>query len=469
MKIRIIVLSLLCTACSMAPKYQQPEMPVADQFNSEQSAEYQAIAWQDFVLDAQLESLIQQALENNRDLRIAALNVQKLQAQYRIQKSEQWPNLGVNGAAQHQHLPDHMTTAPNGTSHTYQMNLGLAAYELDLFGRVNSLSRAALQQYIASEEAQRSVQISLIAELSNRYIEYMAAVTELDLLRQDTDSSEELYRLIQRRVENGIDNPAAEAQARALLQTVRIRLLQKEQSVVELFNSIQLLAGGAVTLEKPDMTKAVVLQAIPAGLPADLLQNRPDIREAEAQLKAANANIGAARANFFPRISLTANAGVASTSLSELFESGSEAWLFTPQIYLPIFHAGANKANLKKAQIERDIAVANYDKRIQTAFKEVADQLHLHTQLQGQRAASDEQLDAVKTVYDLTEKRYRQGVESHFNVIQAYRDVLDIQQQNIDLNRQLLASRINLYKVLGGGWQGEQPLQQDQSSAQENQ
>jgi multidrug efflux system outer membrane protein len=449
------------TACSLAPDYEQPAMPVADNYQTaattaegaEQSSDqtYQSIAWQDFISDPQLSQLISEALSNNRDLRVAALRVEQAQAIYRIEKSQQYPSVGITGSGTHQKSP--LLYNNDEAIHQYQANIGVAAYELDFFARIRNLSEAALQDYLATESAHLSAQVSLISEVAGRYVDYQRVATELELMQQDVESSEQLYSLVEKRVNSGVDNQSALAQANALRQTAKMGLLRNQRELILLQNSLNLLVGKSVAINAVELDSEFVLQEIPAGLPADLLVHRPDILQAESRLRAANANIGVARANFFPRITLTANAGVASDNLSNLFDSSSDAWLFKPDIYLPIFQGGANKARLNAAKAEQAIAIAEYEKSIQQAFKEVANALQTHELLQQQDEASKEQFESIRYIFRLTEERFNQGIESHLSLLYAYREVLAARQQVLSTRQQWLLNRIELYRALGGGWQ----------------
>lgn len=472
-------------ACSLAMKYEQPELPVPEKFlentevlsetlpekqpetdsisslstaeqdknkNQTKALEKHSLEdWQTFIVDEQLKKLISIALENNRDLRVAALNVEKAKAIYRIEKSDPFPELAVQGNGQHRKTSSNVAGG-GATTHEYQVNVGVAAYELDFFARVHNLSKAALQQYLATEEAQRSAQISLIAEVSTYYINYQLTRAELILLKANLVSSDELLSLMEKRAQAGIDKPMQLEQSRMMYQSARLYVLQKQQEQESLKNALQLLLAKPISIEPIDANQQLFMEEVPEGLSSDLLVNRPDIRQAELMLKKANANVGVARANFFPRISLTANTGVASNSLSNLFESDSDAWLFKPEIYIPLFRGGANKSGLKQAKVDQEIAVAQYEKSIQLAFREVVDALQANTLLQEQNQASEKQLQAAQTLYRFAQSRFDQGLDNRMNLLNAYQDFLSAQQQDFLIRKKYSLSRIQLYKALGGGW-----------------
>lgn len=452
--ILIVAASLGLTACSMAPAYEEPDMPVPENYQSDGENTSQILSdWESFVADPQLRELLVTALDNNRDLRIATLNAEQLRAMYRIERAQQIPQLGISGEGRHQHLPSSMSTGFVGTTRQYNVSLGVSAYELDFFGRLDSLSDAAIQRYIASEAAQKTVQISLISELAARYIAWQIAAAEHDVLSQGTEDRLQAYQLMEKRVEQGINARRELLSIQAELQSAHIALSQKQQAMNEHMNAIRELAGQQVSLQAVPLDEQLMVQEVPAGLPADLLQQRPDILEAEAMLRAANADIGAARANFFPRISLTAQAGTASSSLSDLFSSDSGSWRFVPQLYLPVFHAGANKARLEQAHLAQQMAVADYERRVQTAFREVSDSLQGRVELKKQMRAMQRQLDNARELYRMTLQRYEQGMDDYLTVLQVRRDYQQYQVQALAMQQQVINNRLTLFRALGGGWQ----------------
>ena len=449
------------TGCSLAPNYQQPAAPVAEQWDMT-DAQQSAIAlpqWREFFQDPALQQLIETALDNNRDLRIAALNVDAFRAQYRIQRSARFPSIDASGGANRQRLPGNMN--PRGSDSTinsqYSANLGITAWELDFFGRLGSLRDQALETYFASEQAQRSTQLSLIASVATAWLNLQADQEALALVRDTLATFEESSRLVERSYEVGVATLLELQQARTLTESARISLAQFERQSVQSRNALNLLLGGKAPT---DIATAVPLSnfkfaELPVGLPAHLLQRRPDILQAEYELKAANANIGAARAAFFPSISLTTSAGSLSPDLSGLFDGGSGSWLFMPSINLPIFNAGRLRANLDYSEIQKDINVASYEKSIQIAFQEVADGLIERTTYKQHLAAHDSLVKTSEEYYALADRRYREGIDNQLTLLDAQRLLFDAKQQRISTQFAKLASEINLYKALGGGYTEE--------------
>ena len=450
------------TGCSMMPQYERPAMPVADvwpggEAYGEQSSRTEAmdVSWQAFFKDPALRELIGVALENNRDMRIAALNVDAYRALYGIQHSELWPSVSADGSGNRSRTP--ASLSPSGEANTggqYFATLGVA-WELDLFGRLSSLSEQALQEFLASEAAQRSVQVSLIAGVANSYFTWQANRELLDVTRQTLTAYEDSLALVQRSYDVGVASTLELTQARTAVETARAAVAQYRRQVAQDRNALVQLLGQQVQLDeigdgKLDMD---LLADLPVGLPSELLFKRPDIIAAERQLLAANASIGAARAAFFPSISLTGAAGSASTQLSDLFDSGSGYWSFSPSIRLPIFTAGRLRANLDYAQISRDIRVAQYEQAIQDAFRDVSDGLAAHETYVEQVQAQRNLLQVSEDYYQVAERRYRTGIDSHLTLLDAQRQLLSAQQQLVNDRRNQLVSEVNLFKALGGGWQ----------------
>ncbi|MDY0205722.1 MAG: efflux transporter outer membrane subunit [Pseudomonas sp.] len=454
------------TGCSLAPNYQQPTAPVAEQWDGANLENNLAALphWREFFQDKTLQSLISTALENNRDLRIAALNVDAFRAQYRIQRSALYPSLDAGGGANRQRIPGNMN--PAGSDSTinsqYSANLGTTAWELDFFGRLGSLRDQALETYFASEQAQRSTQLSLVASVATAWLSLQADQETLALVRETLDTYENSLRLVQRSYDAGVATSLELQQARTATHSAQVSLAQFERQSVQSRNALNLLLGGKATT---DISQAVPLSyfkfaELPVGLPAELLQRRPDILQAEYELKAANASIGAARAAFFPSISLTATAGSLSPDLSGLFDGGSGSWLFMPKINLPIFNAGRLRANLNYSEIQKDIHIARYEKSIQTAFREVADGLIGRTTYKQQLAASNELVKSSADYYLLADRRYSEGIDNQLTLLDAQRLLFDAKQKRISTQFAQLASEINLYKALGGGYTEEQLAEQ---------
>ena len=467
------LLSLAVTAfilggCSLIPDYQTPEAPVPAQwpqgpaYSPAQSAQVAAAeqGWRQVFRDPALQQLIQTALLNNRDLRVAALNVEAYRAQYRIQRADLYPSVSADAAGSRQKVPSNASQlGQSGIVSQYSATLGISAYELDLFGRIRSLSQQALETYLSSEQARRSTQISLVASVANAYYTWQADKALLDLTQETLDAFQQSFKLTQRSNEVGVSSALDVSQARTAVEGARVKLSQYQRLVAQDLNSLTVLLGTGLppNLAKPLKLGDDQLAEVPVGLPSDLLQRRPDIQEAEHLLKAANANIGAARAAFFPSISLTANAGTLSSDLDGLFKGGSGTWLFQPQINLPIFTAGSLKASLDYSKIQKDINVARYEKSIQTAFQEVSDGLAARKTFKDQLQAQQDLVAANQDYYRLAEKRYRIGIDSNLTFLDSQRSLFSVQQDLIGDRLSQLISEVNLYKSLGGGWYERTP------------
>ena len=449
------LLGVLLTGCaSMAPPYERPAAPVAATFPDVQAAGAPAalpvseIEWQRFFVDQRLKRLIELALLNNRDLRIAVLNIERVRAQYQVQRAEQFPTLvlGATGLAQPK-------ATSSGSSTYYTAGLNITGYELDLFGRVRSLTDAALQQYFASEEARNAAQISLVAAVANTYLTLLADDQQLEVTRKTLDTRLDSYRLLKLKLDNGASSDYEVAQAVSLVEGARAALALFIRPRAQDQNALELLVGQPLPADLPPglpLDGQGLLAAVPAGLPSDLLERRPDVRQAERQLQAANANIGAARAAFFPRITLTGSVGLASDDLGGLFEN--RAWQFAPRITLPIFDAGANQANLELSQANRDIAVAQYERSIQTAFREVADSLAGRATLGEQLRAQQAQAQAEEQRFRLADLRFQNGASSYLDVLEAQRALFQVQQAVVVVQAAQQQNLVTLYKALGGGW-----------------
>jgi outer membrane protein, multidrug efflux system len=455
-----LALAMLMTGCvNLAPKYERPAAPVAGSFptvagtvasgNPVANEAPVDIAWQRFFADARLQQLIRMALANNRDLRVSILNIEQARAAFQIQRSARFPAVGAALAGTRQ-----STGGDTPFTSLYQAGLSVSAFELDLFGRVRNLSDAALAQYLATEEARKSAQISLIATVANSYLAVLADEELLALTLQTLKTREESLRLTQLRFDNGVISRLDLEQAVSLVEQARTVLAQQQRQRAQDANALILVVGQPIPDNLPPgpTLAATNLPDLPAGLPSDLLISRPDIRAAEQQLIAANANIGAARANYFPRITLTGSAGSASTELSGLFTSGSFGWTFAPQAILPLFDFGARRAGVESARAGRDIAVAQYEKSIQTAFREVSDalagQATFSEQLRAQRAVAAAESDRFK----LSQLLYSNGTASYLDLLDAQRSLFTAQQQAIEANLARLQNQVTLYRVLGGGW-----------------
>jgi multidrug efflux system outer membrane protein len=473
----------LLSACTMEPRYRAPPLPVAPQWPMPPSTTVAAdaapapaepspspaeastaasvaawdIGWRDFFADARLQQLIAQALANNRDLRVAVLNIQLARAQYRVQRSNLLPAINASGSYTKEKLPAVETGLPYSiTESFYQAGVGVSAFELDLFGRVRSLTHAALEQYLAQEQARRSAQLSLIAQIADAYLT-LASDQELKQLAQQTlKSQEDSFGLTQQRHAIGAVSGLDLAQAQTTVEQARADAARYDGNIAQDIDALTLLVGAPVDpalLPQDFDGKTMGLSALPAGLPSTVLLRRPDVLQAEHLLRSASADIGAARAAFFPTISLTGTIGSASPALSGLFKSGTGSWSFMPQATLPLFHGGELIGNLSVARTNRDIALAQYEKAIQSSFRDVADALALTLTLERQRQAQEALVDASKHAYDFSQQRYKSGTDSYLAVLDAQRSYYGAQQGLIATRLAQQNNRVTLYKALGGGWQ----------------
>jgi multidrug efflux system outer membrane protein len=449
----------------MAPGYTRPEAPVSATWptgpayknSTSPSGEPAAtdLKWGEFFVNPQLQKLIGLALVNNRDLRVAALNIERSRAQYLIQRSDLFPKVDADARATYQRLAEDFSgTGLPMNIHQYNVGLGMSSYELDLFGRVRSLKDQALQQFFATGEARRSVQISLVAEVAANYLALAADRELLELAKDTLTSQQTSYELVRSRYEAGMSSALDLHRAQTSVDTARVDIARFTTFVAQDENALTLVVGSPVPAELLPAALSETLTAVKdlqPGLPSDVLLSRPDILQAENLLKGANANIGAARAAFFPRITLVSSVGFCSDDLGGLFTGGSFVYRVAPQITLPIFNAGSNRANLKVAEVDRDIAVARYEKAIQTAFREVADALALRGTINDQVAAQQSLTDATGESYRLSQARYEKGVDNYLNVLDSQRSLYGSQQNLISVRLARLTNLVTLYKVLGGG------------------
>ncbi|MBA3453437.1 MAG: efflux transporter outer membrane subunit [Deltaproteobacteria bacterium] len=447
MRERAIVL-LLATSCSFTPEYEQPKLPVANAFANGGGQGLAAAdrGWRDVFGDPRLQTLIELALQSNRDLRIAALNIELTRAQYRIERAGLLPSVNATGG---------VDIRGNNSDITREYSVGLgASFELDLFGRVRSLRDAALEAYLATEEARRAAHLSLVSEIVAQYLRERA-YDEQRILAERTlatvrESQEMTGRLLEAGQRSDLDVRTAEAQVHAArAEVARLKRLRAQAE-----NALVLLVGQPLPAELPapqPLESAAVVADLPAGIPSAVLLRRPDILAAEHNLRAANANIGAARAAFFPTISLTGFAGFASTALASLF-TGGLVWSFSPQVSVPLFTGGRNKANLDVAKVRAKIEVARYEQAIQTAFREVADALVARQMFDEQLEAQTARAVAEQKRFEISDARYRNGIESYLSVLAAQQDLYATQQQLIEVRLQRLTNLAHLYTALGGGW-----------------
>lgn len=465
-KFLILGMSVCLCGCVRPPAYHQPVPPVPATWHASTStqsvvpgaAEAYRMKWQEYFTDPQLQSVIELALADNRDLRVAALNVEKVRALYRIQRSEQYPTVNASASGNLYRLPQTTTiggfTVPQSvTVEQYEVNLGAASWELDFFGRIRSLKRQALEQYLATDQAHSATQIALVAAVANSYLALAADRDNLRLAQETLKAQQASYNLILRSREAGIASDLDVHQAESQVEAARVDIARYTGQVALDENALNLLAGYQVppNLLPRELNSDHLVKEVAAGVPSEVLLRRPDILEAEHRLKGAYANIGAARAAFFPRISLTAGAGFMSSDLADLFKGNSRTWSFAPQFLLPIFDAGARRANLKFAQMDRDAAIAEYEKAIQSAFREVSDSLSLRTRLMEQEEAQQALVNTLEKTYGLSEVRYKAGIDSYLSVLVAQRSLYAAQQVLIGLRFARLSNLVTLYKVLGGG------------------
>lgn len=457
----VALAATLASACSLIPNYQRPAAPVPASFPGATQAAAatpaaDTIAWRDYFADARLREVIALALTNNRDLRVAALNIEKARAQYRIQRADLFPAIGANGSQTAQRLPGDLTSGGEaGVTRQYSATIGFAAYELDFFGRIRSLNAQALELYLGTEEARRSAQISLVAEVANAWLILAADRERQALARSTYETRQKSYDLTRRSFEIGAVSALDLHQSQTLLESARADAARYRSFVAQDENALALVTGAPVPAEllPTALTDSVSAVAdLPAGIPSDVLARRPDILQAERALRAANASIGAARAAFFPSISLTAAAGTASSTLGGLFNGGSGTWSFMPQIRIPIFEAGRLQASLDVTEVQRDINVAQYEKAIQSAFREVADALAERATLTEQLDARRRLVEAAAAGFRLSEARYKGGVDSYLGLLDAQRSLYGAELDLIGVRLSEAANRVALYKALGGGW-----------------
>ena len=485
-----LALLALAGCTSLAPDYARPMLPVPATLNGTNgpngpegtalAPETGPMGWQEFLQEPRLRELVALALQNNRDLRVAVLAIEKARAQYGVEQSNRFPAVGATAAGTRTRTADDLNTSGRSpTSSQYSAQLGFSSYEIDFFGRVKNLNEAALQEFLRTTENRRSVQLSLVAEVANAWLTLDADGRRLQLAQDTLRSRQKSYELTERSHALGAASGLTLAQAQTTVDTARADVAAFTSQVARDRNALALLAGAPVPAALlPDganpgatasparaasasasvapapslATPAATLLAVPGDLPSSVLLNRPDVRAAEYTLRGAYASIGAARAAFFPSITLTASAGTASNALSGLFDGGNGTWSFAPQIRLPIFDAGRNRANLQIAETARDTALAQYDKAVQTAFREVADALAERATLAERLQAQQSLQAATLKALQLSEARYRLGADSYLPVLDAQRALYSAQQTLIGLALAEQANRITLYKVLGGRW-----------------
>ncbi|TDY24114.1 multidrug efflux system outer membrane protein [Paraburkholderia sp. BL6665CI2N2] len=497
-----VAVALFAAGCTMAPKYERPAPPTTSAFptggvydtqpgatqpgasqtdatqagkqppgatNAARSANGVAaadIGWRDFFVDPRMQRLIEIALKNNRDLRVSVLNMQASAAQYRIVRAGLFPTLDAAASQSKQRTPKDLSVAGQTITNTYSVGLN-ASWEIDFFGRIQSLKDQALAQYLATAQARKAAEISLVSQVATQYMTVLELDDLLKVTQNTLKTSQESYRIAKLQFDNGTGSELDLRQSQTVVEQAQANLQQQLRLRAQADNALVLLIGEPLPDDLPPgmtLDNQNLLTDIPAGLPSDLLTRRPDIMEAEENLLAANANIGAARAAFFPKVSLTGSFGTLSPSLGGLFKPGSAAWSFAPSITLPIFEGGQNLANLDLANIQKKVQIATYEKAIQSAFRDVADALAARGTYDQQIQALERNTFAEQRRLDLSNLRYTNGVDSYLTVLTAQTDLYSSQQLLVTARMQRLQNLVTLYQVLGGGWiehNGEQPRPAD--------
>lgn len=464
------LLALLLSGCSLIPDIARPTPPVpaawpegpayrrppmATPASADASVTADAIGWREVLRDPQLQRVVEHALANNRDLRTATLNVAQAEAQYRVQRGELLPQIGATGALSAQRTPADLSASGRAiTSRGWSGGIGFTSYEIDLFGRVRALTQQSFEQYLGYEETRRASQISLIAQVANAWLTLLGDRDLLALTEQTLANQQEALRLTRAGYDGGNATALALRQAETSVETARASLAQYTRQQAQDLNALKLLVGAdlpADLLPRGTLDSPMVAE-VPAGVDSSILLRRPDVLAAEHNLFAANANVGAARAAFFPSVTLTANAGTASSSFTRLFSGGSMSWSFAPQINVPIFSAGALQGSLDVAKVQTQLQVAAYELAIQTAFREVADVLAARGTYDTQIAAQTALANAYADAYRLSLLRFRSGLDTYQAPLDSQRQLFTAQQELISLRVQRLQTLVTLYKTLGGGW-----------------
>lgn len=485
-KLSVIALAAaLLAGCTMEPWYHRPEAPVSQAFpeggvyatqpgqpggapngRSANGAAATDIGWRDFFVDPRLQQLVEIALKNNRDLRVSVLNVEAARAQYQITRAQLFPAIDAVGTDSRTRVPTALQSAPQNPYSVY--NVGLqASWEIDFWGRIRSLKDQALAQYLSTAEARKAAEISLVSQVADQYLTMLADDDLLRVTQNTLKTAQDSYNITKAQFDNGTGTELDLRQAQTVVETAQANLQAQLRARAQAENALVLLIGEPLPADLPagmPLDSQDLLTDIPSGLPSDLLTRRPDIMEAEQNLLAANANIGAARAAFFPKISLTAAFGTESLTLGGLFKAGTAAWSFAPQITMPIFEGGSNIANLQLANVEKRIEIASYEKAIQSAFREVADGLAARGTYDQQVAALQRDTFANQRSLDLSELRYKNGVDSYLSVLTAQTNLYSAQQTLIQTQLARQSNLVDLYRALGGGWiehAGETPRPAD--------
>ena len=453
--------ALLLAGCDLAPTYHRPGLPAPAALPTggiypaaNAATPASDIAWQDFFVDPALRQVIGEGLANNRDLRVALANVEQARALYRVQRADQLPTIGANAGATYARASSTETfPGVDRTSHAYSINAGFSAFEIDLFGRVRNLTRAALEQYLATEQGARATRITLIAEIASAYLTMAADQDQLRISQGTLESFKQSLDLTTAQFQHGVISELEVKQAQTNYEQARYDIAALQTQIARDQNALNLLVGTTVSqdLLPTGLTDHVfTLDQLPAGISSDVLLQRPDVLQAEDQLKAQYANIGAARAAFFPQISLTALAGTLSSGLSGLFDHGSYTYQVAPTASQTIFDFGRNAANLRYAKASRDAALASYERAIQTAFREVADALARRGTINDEIGARQRQKAAAADTYLLTEARYRAGIENFLSTLDSQRSFYAAQRTLVQTQLNAAQNLVDLYQAIGG-------------------
>ena len=451
----MVVLAFAMSSCSLVPEYFRPAAPVPEtypgQSNNESVTEAPPLTWQSYFADADLQKLIQVGLEHNRDLKTAVLRMDEAKATYGIQKADRLPT--IQGNLNYDRNRTVFSSSQAFEAELYKAGVGISDYEVDVFGRVKNLTQAALEQYLAITENRQAIQATLVSEIATQYVNLLAVHAQLKVTQQTLADRQQTLQRTQRRFDAGLDQVLDVKAAQIQVEQVQAQQAQWQRQLATTQNALYLLLGESsqrtTFVIKP--LEDVKLADVTPGLPSSLLTRRADIRAAEHQLKAANANIGAARAAFYPRLQLTTNVGLVNSDFSKLFsDTGSNYWAFSPQLVIPIFNYGRNKANLNLAETRQRIEVVNYEKTIQTAFKDVMDVLSTRTVISEETAARNRLRELESSRLQLVQRKLDQGLVTYLELLDAQRSVLDAQSQLVQIQQQALQNQVGLYKALGG-------------------
>ncbi|MHA2937473.1 efflux transporter outer membrane subunit [Vibrio sp. RC27] len=457
-KILPIVIAALLGGCSLTPEYQTPAVPETDGWVGVEQVSNQEVLpeWRQFMADETLQEFVELALVNNKDLRQTVLNVASMRAQYRITDAERYPAINAGASQSRTFTQDAVTGNGDSYSSSYLATLGVTSYELDLFGKVKSNSNQALETYLSAEDSRRSAVISLVAEIASNYVSLLTNQELLAISQETVATYQETLKLVQTRFDAGYSDALTLAQSKTAVYGAQATVSGYQLAVATDFNTLRQLVGVPISMpetKRLPRNDGKMLFALKEGAPSELLLSRPDIMAAEHQLKADNANIGVARAAFFPSISLTASAGSASSSLDNLFSSNSGYWTFAPSLSLPIFNWGSNEATLDSAKIAKQVSVVAYQETIETAFKEVSDAVLGQHYYLSQWKSQQKNLEANMDYYELAKMRYEKGNDSYIDLLDAQRSLFSARESELSAHLNLLTSRVSLYKAMGGGWQ----------------